>query len=193
MKKVIYIISLIVMFGLISSACGNNKEDDKEKKDPDKVLVAYFSATGKTRKIASDISDVMNGTLHEIAPAELYSEKDLDWTDSTSRSFKEMHDANSRPAIVDSVSDLSSYNIVFIGFPIWWGEAPRVVNSFIEKNNLKDKILIVYATSGGSPVKPALDSLVKKYPELRWNQYPMLLNGASEAGLKKWKDGLGIE
>ena len=173
------------------AACGVNNEN--EKKDPPKVLVAYFSASGNTRRVSADIAKIMNGTLHEIVPAELYSNKDLDWTDSLSRSYIEMHDPISRPETVDSVADMDSYDIVFLGFPIWWGVAPHVVNTFIEKNNLKDKTIVVYATSGGSRVEPALDSLMKQYPDLKWNTYPRLLNVASEAGLKKWKDGLGIE
>lgn len=192
MKKTAYGVIVIaiafIMTGMFT-ACGGSK---KQEIKPKKVLVAYFSATGNTKKTAEDIAKVFGATLHEITPKVAYTEADLDWNDSTSRSSREMHDASNRPAIIDSVPDIKQYDMVLIGFPIWWGVAPSIVNSFIEKNDLKGKPLIVFATSGGSPVQSAYEALKKQYPDLKWWDCARLLNTASEAGLEKWKSDLGL-
>ena len=108
------------------------------------TLVAYFSATGTTAKAAQSIADITGGTLHEIAPQTAYTNADLDWHDKQSRSSVEMGDTNARPALKEAKTDLSGYDVVFIGYPIWWDEAPRIINTFIENNDLKGKTLICY-------------------------------------------------
>lgn len=160
-------------------------------KSEHKILVAYFSATGTTRRAAADLADVMGGTLHEITPEKPYSEADLDWTDSTSRSSVEMHDTAYRPPITDKVEDMGQYDVVFLGFPIWWYIAPTIVNTFIESNDLEGKTVVCFATSGGSPVGPCVDNLKKQYPGINWTD-GKLLNGTSRKELEGWKSELGL-
>lgn len=131
-----------------------------------KRLVTYFSASGVTRKAAEELAAVANADIHEIKPAEPYTREDLDWRNKKSRSSLEMQNEASRPALDGAIPDLSEYDTVYIGFPIWWGVAPRVVNTFIENSDLKDKDLIVFATSGGSGLEYAVNDLRKRYPEL---------------------------
>lgn len=131
-----------------------------------KRLVTYFSASGVTRKAAEELAAVAKADIHEIKPAEPYTREDLDWRNKKSRSSLEMQNEDARPALDGAIPDLSKYDTVYIGFPIWWGVAPRVVNTFIENSDLKDKDLIVFATSGGSGLEYAVNDLRKRYPGL---------------------------
>lgn len=131
-----------------------------------KRLVTYFSASGVTRKAAEELAAVAKADIHEIKPAEPYTREDLDWRNKKSRSSLEMQNEASRPALDGAIPDLSEYDTVYLGFPIWWGIAPRVVNTFIENSDLKDKDLIVFATSGGSGLEYAVNDLRKRYPGL---------------------------
>lgn len=132
-----------------------------------KKLVAYFSASGVTRRKSEALAKVIGADLHEIAPAESYTDADLDWTNKRSRSTVEMQDPSSRPALKEPKTDLSAYDTVYIGFPIWWGVAPHAVNTFIESNELAGKQLVIFATSGGSGLSPAVHDLQKRYPTLQ--------------------------
>ena len=141
-----------------------------------KKLVAYFSASGVTEKAAKQLAAIAGADLHEIAPAQVYTKEDLDWTNKQSRSTLEMPAPASRPELAEKKTDLSAYDVVYIGFPIWWGVAPHAVNTFIESNDLSGKKLVIFATSGGSGLAYAVDSLKKQYPGLAI-QSGKLLNG----------------
>lgn len=132
-----------------------------------KKLITYFSASfGNTKTRAEELAMVTGADLKEIKPAAAYTQKDLDWRDKHSRSTVEMQDPSSRPDIVDGKVDLSGYDQVYIGFPIWWGVAPREINTFIEQNDFGTKQVVIFATSGGSGVDNAVRELQKTYPQL---------------------------
>ncbi|MCD7949882.1 MAG: flavodoxin [Erysipelotrichaceae bacterium] len=127
-----------------------------------KVLVAYFSATGTTKNVAEKLVKVVDGDLFEIVPEEKYTSADLNWQDSKSRSSYEMKDNPSfRPAIFNTVNNMDQYEIIFLGFPIWWYVAPTIINTFLESYDLKDKKIVVFATSGSS----GLGNTIKKLQE----------------------------
>ena len=133
-----------------------------------KVLVSYFSATGRTAGLAKTIARLTGGEIFEIKPVNPYTAKDLDWTNEESRSCREMKDPECRPKILDKVKDFDSYGIVFIGFPIWWYQAPRIIETFIQEYDFSGKILIPFVTSGGSGVGKSddiLKSLCKGNPK----------------------------
>lgn len=115
-----------------------------------KYLVAYFSATGKTKSVAEKLSKAINADIFEIKPKHPYTAKDLNWMDSNSRSTIELKDRNSRPEIENKLSNIDDYNTIFLVFPIWWYTAPRIINSFLESYDMKNKTIILFATSGGS-------------------------------------------
>ena len=142
-----------------------------------KTLVAYFSASGVTARVAKEVADAAGADLYEIRPAQPYSPGDLDWMDKKSRSTMEMTDPQSRPALAEEKTDLSAYDTVYIGFPIWWGVAPRVVNTFIDNNDMAGKQLVIFATSGGSGLDYAVKDLQKTYPQLHIKA-GKLLNGS---------------
>ena len=115
-----------------------------------KKLVAYFSATGITKKVATRLAEYVGADLFEIVPEVPYTAADLDWTNKNSRSSIEMNDKSFRPAIAGKVEDISKYDVVYVGFPIWWYVAPTIINTFLECHDLSGKAVILFATSGGS-------------------------------------------
>lgn len=154
------------------SACrpgGQSKAGDGTE-GKGKTLVAYFSATGTTAKVAKEIAAETGGELYEIVPAEPYTAADLDWRNSHSRSSVEMNDPKSRPAMKGSKDDIGSYDVVYLGYPIWWGVAPHIINTFIESHDLKGKRVIPFATSGGSGIERSVGELKAAYPDINWQE-----------------------
>lgn len=150
-----------------------------------KPLVVYFSATGTTAQAARTIADVTGGALYEIEPEHAYTSDDLDWNDRQSRNSVEMNDPKARPALKPTKADIGDYDVIFIGYPIWWNQAPRVVNTFIESHDLKGRKLVPFATSGGSDITNSVKELRKAYPELEW-QDGKLLNGTGRNAVWNW-------
>ncbi len=115
-----------------------------------KVLVAYFSASGNTREIAKKIAQATHADLYEIKPLEPYTKADLNWMDKNARTTQEMQDHNSRPSVAQQELAITNYQLIFLGFPIWWYVAPTIVNSFLEQYDFANKKIVLFATSGGS-------------------------------------------
>ena len=133
-----------------------------------KTLVAYFSASGVTERVARKVAEATGADLYRIEPAEPYTAADLDWRDKGSRSSVEMNDPASRPAIAGGVADMASYDTVFVGFPVWWYVEPRIVDTFLEGHDFTGKTLIPFATSGGSGIGRAEESLRARCPAASW-------------------------
>ena len=158
-----------------------------------KALVAYFSASGQTAKLAKTIAGVTGGDLFEIAPETAYTAANLDWMDKKSRSTVEMNDPKSRPAIAGKVADMAQYDTVFVGFPIWWYQAPRIIKTFLEGYDFAGKTVVPFATSGGSGMGKT-DSILKGCcsNETKWLPSRRLSSRESAAAVQKWVDGLGL-
>ncbi len=165
MKNII--LAIIVLMAVSVSACSLSGG----KKGSNTTLVAYFSASGTTREAATELSQVAHADLFEIVPEHEYTDADLDWEDHNSRSSVEMENKKSRPSIKNGkIEIIEQYDTIYIGFPIWWYTAPTIINTFIEQNNLRGKVLITFATSGGSTVEKATRDLRSTYPELKWKE-----------------------
>ena len=163
MKKLLIILAAILGLNITAYSQENNKKDMK-------TLVVYFSATGTTKAAAQRLANGFNADLYEITPEVPYTAADLDWRDKNSRSTIEMKDKSSRPAIKGHCDNIADYDVVWIGFPIWWYTAPTIVNTFIEAHDLSGKTLKVFATSGGSDVKDSYNDLKKAYPQYSWGE-----------------------
>ncbi len=133
-----------------------------------KILISYFSASGVTKSVASKISTTLNGDLFEIIPQEKYSDEDLNWHNNNSRSSVEMNDETTRPKILNKIDSIFDYDIVLIGFPIWWDLPPRIINTFIEDNKLTNKKVYIFATSGGSTISNSFNYLKQTYPNINF-------------------------
>lgn len=127
-------------------------------------LVAYFSANGKTASLAQKLADEAGADIFEIRPAVPYTSEDLNWMNKQSRSSVEMSDKSSRPAIADTSVDISKYDTIYIGFPVWWYIAPTIINTFLESADFSGKKIILFATSGGSGFGKAVDNLKVSAP-----------------------------
>ena len=177
----IFLLAVLTIFA--ASACSQNKSQNiMEKK---KVLVVYFSATGTTEQVAKQIAKYADADIFEITPAKPYSSADLDWTNKQSRSSVEMNNPKVRPEIKSVSVDVSKYDYIFLGYPIWWDLAPRAVNSFIEAADLSGKTVIPFATSGSSTIANSVVVLKKSYPNIKW-QTGKLLNHVSETEIGTW-------
>lgn len=131
-----------------------------------KTLVAYFSATGATKRLAKKIANTLDADIFEIEPLIEYSNDDLKWPSRDNRSFIEMKNKSFRPSVVNKISNIDSYDEVFLGFPIWYYTAPTIINTFIEQHNLVGKDIYVFVTSGAHGVDKSLKDLQKTYPYL---------------------------
>ena len=153
-----------------------------------KRLVAYFSASGVTAKVAADLAEAADADIYEIRPAVPYSRADLNWMDKQSRSSVEMRDPSSRPALADNSADIAAYDTIFVGFPIWWYVAPTIINSFLEAYDFSGKKIVLFATSGGSGFGKAVAGLRSSAPGAEIVE-GSLLNGRPDASeLKAFAD-----
>lgn len=150
-----------------------------------KKLVAYFSASGTTKKAAEHLARAAGADLFEIRPAVPYTDADLNWMDKKSRSSMEMNDPSSRPEIVVTLENMEDYDTVFIGFPIWWYVAPHIINTFVESYDFSGKTLVPFATSGGSGLGRSVDVLKTLCPNADWKAGKMV-NGFSDKALADW-------
>ena len=152
-----------------------------------KKLVAYFSASGVTAKVAETLADAIGANIYEIKPETPYSKADLDWTVKTSRSTIEMNDKTFRPAIADKDAHIEDYDTNFVGFPIWWYIAPTIVNTFLEKHDFSNKTIVLFATSGGSRFGKTIDNLKPSVSNSTTIiEGDILNNNPSVDELKKW-------
>lgn len=156
-----------------------------------KVLVAYFSASGVTKKAAEELAKVEQADLFEIRPEMPYTAADLDWTNQQSRSTLEMKDPKCRPAIIGKVENMARYDVVFVGFPIWWGREPSVVDTFLEAHDLAGKKLVPFCTSGGSGIGDA-SKRIREITGVPVEKGKRLGGEISEKDLELWTAGLGL-
>lgn len=150
-----------------------------------KKLVAYFSASGVTRCYAEKLAKAANADLFEIKPSIPYTSADLNWQNSNSRSSVEMKNPDSRPEIAEKLSDMDSYDTVFVGFPIWWYVAPAIIDTFLESYDFSGKTVIPFATSGGSEMGKTADVLRKVCPDADIRD-GKVLNGMSDKEIAQW-------
>ena len=154
------------------------------------VLVAYFSATGTTKGVAEKLASAVGGDLYEIVPAEPYSDADLNWNDKNSRSTKEQNDKSARPGIAGEALDLGGYATIYVGYPIWWGEEPRILDTFVESYDFSGKTMIPFCTSGGSGIGSSGRNMEQLTSGATWLDGSRFGGGVSEDELRAWADGL---
>ena len=157
-----------------------------------KVLVAYFSATNTTQGIAEHIANGLNADIYEIVPEEPYTDADLNYNDNNSRTTIEMNDPDARPAITGSVEDMEQYDIVFIGYPIWWGEAPRIVSTFVESYDFSGKTIVPFCTSGGSGMGSSATNLEQLTDGADWLSGKRLNGSDSQDTVMEWISSLEL-
>lgn len=153
-----------------------------------KVLVAYFSASGVTAALSQRLAQAINADLFAIEPEEPYTEEDLDWRNQNSRSTLEMKDSGSRPAIRSKISDISQYELIFVGFPIWWYREPSIIDTFMEAYAFNGQTIVPFATSGGSSIGHSGENMQKIATNAKVLAGKRLAANASGAELAKWAE-----
>ena len=153
-----------------------------------KALVAYFSASGTTAKVAKDLAAATGADLFEIAPEQPYTRADLNWNNSSSRSSVEMNDEACRPAIEGEVANMAAYDTVFVGFPVWWYVEPRIIDTFLEAYDFAGKTVVPFATSGGSGLGSAPQRMQALAPGAKVLAGGLLNGRPSQAELAKWAE-----
>lgn len=157
-----------------------------------KKLVAYFSASGITAKIAENLADAIGADIFEIRPEVPHTKADLNWMDKKSRSTIEMSDPASRPAIAVKRDNMDEYDTIFVGFPIWWYIAPTIINTFLESYDLKGKTIIPFATSGGSDIGKTNEKLAPSCPSSKLLHGKVFNASSTKADLSAWVDSLNF-
>lgn len=157
-----------------------------------KILVAYFSATGATAKLAQALASELSADLHEILPSVAYTRADLDWMDPKSRSSLEMKDKASRPAIANLVENMAQYDALLIGFPVWWYTAPRIINTFLEQYDLSDKTVLPFATSGSSGIGTANRDLAPSCRGAKLESGKRFPGSVNASELRAWAQSKGV-
>ena len=155
-----------------------------------KSLVAYFSATGTTEGAANALAKAARADLYRITPAQPYSSRDLNWNNSSSRSSVEMGNDSARPALAQVAPDLSPYDVVFVGFPIWWYVEPRIIDTFLESTDFAGKTIVPFATSGGSGLGKAPERMASLTPGATVLPGKLLNGGPSDTTLRTWIENL---
>ena len=153
-----------------------------------KKLVAYFSASGVTKKTAETLAEAIGADLFEIKPAVPYTRADLDWTDKQSRSTKEMNDPASRPVVAETLDTMAQYDTVFVGFPIWWYVAPTIIDTFLEQYDFAGKTMIPFATSGGSGMGKTNEMLLPSCPGAQLAEGCVFKADISKQELVSWAE-----
>ena len=196
MKKIKWMSLLLIVVSCLAftlSACGG--DDDKGKldtTDPSKVLVAYFSATGNTEKVAGYIAGATGGTLYEITPEVPYTSADLNYNDSSSRSTREQSDPSARPAISGNVENMKDYDVIFLGYPIWWGEAPKIIYTFLESYDLSRKTIVPFCTSASSSIGSSATNLHSLASGATWLAGERFSSNAAQAVVEEWIGSLSL-
>lgn len=161
-KKRVFWMNLVLVFALIAGLAlpaANVSATSKQKKTSKKVLVVYFSATGTTRSAAKKIKKATGGKLYQIKAADPYTSEDLDYSNDNCRANVEQRDGNVRPEIEGTVKNIRKYDVIFVGYPIWWGKEPMIIRTFLESYNLKGKKIVPFCTSGGSGISGSMNGI----------------------------------
>lgn len=198
MKKITALFITIAML-LSLAACGGKDEPEggsnsegENGTEEHRSLVAYFSATGTTKGVAESLAEGIGADIYEIVPEEPYTDDDLDYHDDNSRSTIEMNDPSSRPEISGSVDHMEQYEVVFIGYPIWWGEAPRIVSTFMESYDFSGKTIVPFCTSGGSGMGSSAANLEKLTSNAKWLSGQRFDGGSTGDEMAEWAGSLGL-
>ena len=194
-------IFIMAAFALLLRSCVDNKKTEGNAEETDSTqmkttLVAYFTASElrTTERVAKRLAEATDADLFEIIPALAYTTEDLDWKDEDSRSTVEMKDSTARPEIAVKVENMDQYTTIYVGFPIWWYTAPRIINTFLEQYDLTGKTIIPFATSGGSDMGKSGEDLKKaSAPNANWILPGKVLNGNPPVdSLKAWVETLHL-
>lgn len=160
-------------------------DTNSEQENDEKTVVVYFSGTGNTREVANLLAKEADADIYEIVPENVYTSDDLNYNDDNCRANQEMNDDTARPAISNDLSAVSEYDVIYLGYPIWWGTAPRIIQTFIESYDISGATVYLFCTSGSSGIEKSISDLQQLYPDLNIADGKRL-NDATAEDVKEW-------
>lgn len=203
MRRVLYIfIACIMMFTL--AACGGgssseegitqqeNSQDGAGSAVAENALVVYFSATGNTESVAEAIAETQGAELYEIVPEDPYTDEDLDYNNSSSRTTAEQNDENARPAISGEIENIDDYDVIYVGFPIWWNDMPRIMYTFFDTYDFSGKTIAPFCTSGGSGISGAVSNIEELEPSATVTEGLRTSPSDAEGDIAEWLESIGL-
>lgn len=191
MKRILTL-TFVLCLAFALTACSNQTKQEASIGGPDsKILVAFFSCTGNTKKVAEEIAANLSAELFEIVPEEPYADEDLDANDESSRAMIEQHNEG-RPAFVGSVEQMEDYDIVFLGYPIWWGDAPKIMCTFLESYDFAGKTIIPFCTSHSTGLGSSATDMHQLAANARWLEGTRFPSNAARRVVTEWIDELNI-
>ena len=205
MKRTTIAVLLIILTLGLMTACGNSEQNGREEQqttaaaeenvvsdetDVRDTMVIYFSATGHTKSVAEKIAQITDAELYEIVPEELYTEEDIDYNDENSRATKEQNDKSVRPAFAGEIPSLEGVKTIFLGYPIWFGQEPRIMDTFVESVDFDSITVIPFCTSGSSGIGDSGKDLEQNASGGTWIDGERFGAGASEDEVRSWLDSL---
>jgi len=199
MKKYLFITALIILSTLIACAQKNRTDNNTEtenqvqRENMKNILIVYFSCTGNTRSLAEKIAQASKAELYEIKPKIPYSSEDLNWRNNSSRANVERNDPSSRPDISDKVKNMEQYDIIFLGYPIWFGQAPNIIYTFLESYDFSGKTIVPFCTSGSSSIGTSASNLRRLCSNnTTWLSGSRFAGNTSRSEIVTWINGLGL-
>ena len=185
MRKYIFLSTIFILLGVHMNLQAQNNSK--------KILVVYFSCTGNTHSVALHIANALKADIHEIRPAVPYTSADLNWRDSSSRSSMENNNPSSRPEISGTPINMDQYDIIFLGYPIWWGQAPKIIYTFMDRYNFSGKTIVPFCTSGSSPIGSSAANLHNlTTASTTWLSGARFAANASRSSIVTWLNGLKL-
>ncbi len=195
MKKTVLTLVIAIAFCSFISSKGANEVNSVGKTggfNPERTLVVYFSATNNTEKIAEKISKAIGCEIFEINAKVPYTNSDLDWHDSSSRTTLEMNDESARPEMSSTLKNIDDYDVIFLGYPIWWGEAPRIMRTFLESGDFSGKTIIPFCTSSSSGIGQSDVHLAQSAKGATWKKGKRFSSGSSQSEIDSWISSIGL-
>ena len=213
MKKRVAGLLFLALLSFTFTACGNaaapgasqarpsgetdgidQKPDAEDVQEaPPKTVVVYFSCTGTTKRLAEYAAEVLNADLYEIVPEIPYTEEDLNYSDSSSRASREQNDPDVRPSISGTIENMEEYDTVLLAYPIWWGQAPRIISTFLESYDFTDKTVVPFCTSHSSGIGSSAVNLHGLCPDsVKWREGERFSSGTTKVDIEKWIDGIAV-
>ena len=177
---------------VLSVSSASDTEQSEENVQEGDVLVAYFSATGNTEEIALHLQDILGAELYEIVPEVPYTDEDLNYSNDSCRANQEQNDSAARPALAGTLQNPQDYDVVFLGYPIWWGQAPKVLYTFLESCDFGDATIVPFCTSGSSSIGSSAEGLQELTESARWLEGQRFSAGTGEEEIAQWVDSLGL-
>ncbi|MDR0713256.1 MAG: NAD(P)H-dependent oxidoreductase [Bacteroidales bacterium] len=192
MKRPFLIMAFLLSAMLIFASCEETPNDVNDDKEQSRVLVVYFSCTGTTKRLAEYAADILVAGIHEIVPEVPYTSADLNYSNDDCRANREQNNPSARPAIKNGMENMEKYDVILLGYPIWWGQAPKIIYTFLETYDFSGKTIVPFCTSGSSGIGTSDTNLHALAPGINWMSGRRFSGSETKNGISQWIESLNV-